>query len=96
MVTGSVPDIMHNILEGIFHCCIISRFIIHVCMHVHAGSLELCILHLLIQCINVDKLFHLKTLNDIDNVYNWGEPERVPHSQYNGEMSIYIIYNYKE
>ncbi len=36
------------------------------------GTLELCMRHLLMQCISVDKLFTLKTLNERLSAFNYG------------------------
>lgn len=67
VVTGLVPDIMHNILEGSYTIILIFLTLLH-----SLGTLELCMRQLLIQCVNVDKLFTVKLLNNRIGSFDYG------------------------
>lgn len=41
-------------------------------LFIHVGTLKLCMRHLLIQCISVDKLFSLGMLNDRISSFSYG------------------------
>jgi len=44
-------------------------------MYIHAGSLALCVKHLLIQCIHEEQLFVLETLNQRLCSFNYGQAD---------------------
>ena len=71
VVSGLVPDIIHNILEGI--CCWHLVYVLDdgfVCFFIIIGTLELCIRLLIIQYILIEKRFTLQKLNSrIDSFF---------------------------
>ena len=62
---------MHDVLESLCTCMCMSR--IHD--YVRAGSLALCVKHLLIQLIIKERVFSLELLNDCLGSFNFGSTQ---------------------
>ena len=71
MVYGLVPNIMHDILEGL-NMCIYMYVKLTVLFSILLGTLVVCIKHLLIHYITVEKIFSLQQLNQRIHEFNFG------------------------